>query len=149
LIVEGKNVTIKWEIIWPVMVVVKWWNIIISNSDMNKRTFMEWYYFTTNNFIVDWPAVTNNEILNKDPDSVIWYADGRLVIKWVLIGNNAENIYSRRRSVLKNWFRDGYWPNYAVRNGASLSIIPSSRLWADSPIWSKDLFQMLKVRKWY
>ena len=145
VIVENGDAIIEWDISWPLMLVVKNGKIKINNENMNKRTFMEWYYFTDKGFEVVGPAITHSDILNKDPSSPIWYADGRLVVKWVLIWQNADRIYSRRRSVLKNRFRTGFGPAYAVRNGASLTIVPSNTLWANPPVWSKDLFQMLKV----
>jgi len=147
VIVENGNAIIEWDIKGPLMLVVKNWNIKINNENMNKRTIMEGYYFTDGKFEVVWPAVTYNNILNQNPNSVIWYADGRLVVKWVLIWEDADKVYQKRRSLLKNWFRSGYWPAYAVRNGASLSIVSTPNLWTNPPVWSKDLFQMLKVKK--
>jgi len=148
VIVENWDAIVEWDITWPLMLVVKNWKIKISNEWMNKRTFMEGYYFTDEWFEVIWPAITSNEILNKDPNSIIWYSDGRLVVKWVLIGKDADKVYQRRRSVLKYRFNSNYGPDYAVRNGASLTIVPNSTLWANAPVWSKDLFQMLQIDKW-
>ena len=148
VIVENGKVVIEWDIKWPLMLVVKNGDIEINNENMNRRTIMEGYYFTDKEFKVVWPAVTHSSILNQDPNSVIWYADGRLAVRWVLIWSGANTVYEKRRSVLKNWFRTGYGPEKAVLYGASLTIIPDSNLLANPPEWSKDLFEMLQIKKW-
>jgi len=146
LIVENGDVTIDWEIFWPFMLVVKNGKIKIQNSKMNIQSKLDWYYITDKWFEITWPASTNSNILNDDPSSSRWYADGRLLINWVLIWPNADQIYKKRRSVLKNWFR--YWSNYAIWNGWSLTITTNQNLWTNPPVGSKDLFEVLKVLKW-
>ena len=149
ILVENWDVTIDWAISWSLMLVVKNWKIKIQNSKMNIQTILDWYYITDKGFEVTGPAITAWNILNQNPSSRVWFADGRLKVRWVLIGPNAENIYKRRRSVLKNWFRSGYGPAWAIEHGASLTITPNPNLWLNAPVGSKDLFEMLKVKKGY
>ncbi len=146
LIVENWNVTIDWEITWPFMLVVRNGNIKIQNSKMNIKSTLEWYYITDKSFEVTWPASTTWNILNDNPSSSRWYADGRLLLNWVLIWDDADQIYKKRRSVLKNWFRN--WKEYAIKNGWSLTITTNTNIWTNPPIGSKNLFEMLKVSKW-
>ena len=149
VLVENWDITIDWEISWPFMLVVKNWKIKINNSKMNIQSVLEWYYITDKWFEVVWPDSTNWNILNTNPSSSRWYADGRLLVKWVLIWQNADKIYKKRRSILKNWFRQGYWPVWAIKNWGSLTITSNPNLWLNPPVWSKDLFEMLKLKKGY
>ena len=149
ILVESGNVTINGNIIWPLMLVVKNGKIIFENANMNKQTVLDWYYITDEWFEVAWPASTSDKILNTNPHSSRWYADGRLKIKWVLVWKNADKIYEKRRSVLKNYFRNWFGPARAIKNWASLTVTSNPNLWLNAPIWSKDLFGMLRVSKWY
>jgi hypothetical protein len=165
LIVENWNVTIDGNVSWPVLLVVKNWKIKIQNSKMNTKMVLEWYYITDKWFEVTWPASTSNIILNTSPFAwksdhgkcdirnnrwcyPVWYSDGRLEIKWVLVWNNADKIYKKRRSILKNRFKSWFGPKWAIENGASLTISSNTNLWLNAPVGSKDIFEMLKLNKW-
>jgi hypothetical protein len=51
--------------------------------------------------------------------------------------------------VLKNRFRTSYGPEWAIEHGGSLTIVPNPNLWLNAPVGSKDLFEMLRVKKGY
>ena len=165
LIVENGNITIKWNIIGSFMLVVKNGKIKIENSNMNTQTVLDGYYITDKWFEVTWPAVSNGEILNTSPSQgknnqgscnayhpecqPYWYADWRLKVNWVLVWPSADEVYKHRRSFLVGRFNPDFGKCYAIKNGASLIISSNPTLWTNAPIGSKDLFEMLKVNKWY
>jgi hypothetical protein len=165
IIVENGNVTIWSSIVntssdttgnidmtsikWPMLLIVKNWDIVIYNSKMNRQTILEWYYITDWNITVKWPALTNDVVYNNNPNSSVWYTDGRLKLNGVMIWNWVENVYKKRRSILKYRFKEGFWPKYAIENGASFTISSNPTLWLNAPVWTKDLFEELNIDKWY
>lgn len=144
LIVDWKDVIINWDIRWSFMLVVKWWDIIIKNSEssLSQVRTLEWYYITDKSIKVN-PGIN---ILNTSPSSPTWHSDWRLVVKWVLVWDGLRSLYKWRRSLLKSRFWE--WPNYAVQNWASLKIESNPKLWTNPPVGSKNLFEMIKIRKW-
>jgi len=149
LIVSGWDVTVRPDIKWYFMLVVKNWKIKIENQNMNKQSILDGYYVTDKWFEVTGPARSNWSILNTNPSNNYWYADWRLKINGALIGPNAENVYKRRRSFLVWWFDPSKGPAWAITHWASLIISSNSNLWLNAPIWLKDLFGALKIKKWY
>ncbi len=149
IIVENWNVTVRPNIRWSFMLVVKNGKIRIENQNMNTKAILDWYYITDKWFEVTWPARSNQDILNRNHLNSYWYSDWRLEVNGALIGSWAENIFSRRRSFLVWRFDSSKWQAYAVSNWASLTINANPSLWTNAPVWSKDLFEMLKISKWY
>jgi hypothetical protein len=166
IIIENWNVTLRPNIKWNLMLVVKNGYINIENQNMNTQWILEGYYITDKWFRITWPASTNGEILNYSPyqgksenwPCVVWkdtncqpywFEDGRLLVNGALIWPNANNIYLKRRSLLFNRFNPNYGPARAIAHGASLELQSNVDLWTNPPIGSKDLFQMLDISPSY
>lgn len=89
--------------------------------------------------------------MKNDKTEKRWCQEGNLIVNGVLIGDGIDNLISKRRSHLNNWFNAGVTRpadrEDLIYKGASLLIQSNPNLWTNMPPVADELTNQLKLQK--
>jgi len=162
--VDG-DLTINWwreNITTPFTIVQTKWNTTIDGDighnmmlltkgnitfiwDCKSDQEVKWIYYAKGNLIREWVAK------NDDTSHTFWCTNGWLHVKWVLIGNNFEELMKKSRSNLNNWFKadSDDKKRKLIMNGASVVIEYSTSIFTKSTMspGAEDFTTALSIYK--
>jgi hypothetical protein len=137
IIKNSPKVTIKWNVYGNLMLIVPDGEIYFDSVDCDHKQVVNGIYITLSWF--DTEHIINDDF-NKS-----WCWDWRLEVKGILIGQNVDNLWQKRRSVLKDWFSSDKIQN--IKQWGSLIIDTNTNLWSNLPPGAEDILTQIKIYK--
>jgi hypothetical protein len=153
MVIKWMNVVVEWSVRTNWMFIVQWWKISFKEDPNNRckaTQTVQWIFISDLWFGIGDPTLNIVNTLNRERCQWWW-----LHIKWVLIGDNIEDLVTQRRAQLNDRFRVKSNDEAKIKierrnkifNWASVLIEYSPSLWTSLPPWAEDFTKALEVYK--
>lgn len=139
LIVKNWSLVIKWNLKWNGMYIVPDWQIYFQPTNCDQKQLVEGIFISRD--------YDTTRVLNNNLSATNWCKDGRLNIKWNLIWQWIDKLWTKRRSILEDFFNVWISRVNKIYDWASLLIETNTKLWLNLPPGANELVDKLQIEK--
>ncbi len=141
LIVKNWNIKIRDDSNWNWMYIVPDGKIYFETNNCDLQQQVDGIYIAK--------SFDTDLVINNDNSKTNWCKDWRLKINWLLIWEDSNNVWSKRRSVILNYFNTSNPTQKLdkIYNWASCLIQTNTNIWIDLPPGADELMSKLQIKK--